>query len=154
MTDKLSATMQIAKRVYSLAQERDDPALTIGACQALASTFFFFGDFESTRQYAMHGVEVWRSGGVQSLVEQVDSPVVVCLCYKALSDWHFGEIASCHALMDEGISVAKELKDRNALAFALAWAAGLAAAERNPVEVDRLASDLMELSTVTILCFG
>jgi predicted ATPase len=147
MTDKLSATMQIAKRVYSLAQERDDPALTIGACQALASTFFFLGDFESTRQHAMHGVEVWHSGGVQSPVEQVDSPFVVCLCYKALSDWHFGEIASCHTLMDEGISIAKELKDRNALAFALAWAAGLAAAERNPAEVDRLASDLMELST-------
>ena len=147
MTGKLSATMQIAKRVYSLAQERDDPALTIGACQAFASTFFFLGDFESTRQHAMHGVEVWHSGSVQSPVEQVDSPVVVCLCYKALSDWHFGEIASCHALMDEGISVAKELKDRNALAFALAWAAGLAAAEGNPAEVDRLASDLMELST-------
>jgi hypothetical protein len=79
MTDKLSATMQIAKRVYWLAQERDDPALTIGACQALASTFFFLGDFESTRQHAMHGVEVWHSGGVQSPAEQVDSPVVVCL---------------------------------------------------------------------------
>ena len=35
----------------------------------------------------------------------------------------------------------------NALAMALAWAAGLAANERNPAEVDRLASDLIELST-------
>ena len=35
----------------------------------------------------------------------------------------------------------------NALAMALAWAAGLAANERNPAEVERLASDLIELST-------
>jgi len=35
----------------------------------------------------------------------------------------------------------------NALAIALAWAAGMAANERNPAEVDRFASDLIELST-------
>src|SRR5271169_5053804 len=64
-----------------------------------------------------------------------------------MSDWHFGEIASCHALMDEAISTAKELKDRYALAMALGWAAGLGYAERNHAEVNRLASDLIELST-------
>jgi hypothetical protein len=48
--------------------------------------------------------------------------------------------------MDEAISTAKELKDRYALALALSWAAGVAILERNPAEVDRLASDLIELS--------
>jgi predicted ATPase len=76
------------------------------------------------------------------------APVVLCLIYEAMSDWHFGEIASCHALMDEAIATAKELKDRYALAMALAWAAaGLAHLERDPAEVDRLASELIELST-------
>ena len=68
MTDKLSAAMQIAERVYSLAQEQDDPALMIGAYNAFGrprSTYF--GDFESARQYARHGVQIWRSGDVQSL---------------------------------------------------------------------------------------
>jgi predicted ATPase len=64
-----------------------------------------------------------------------------------MSDWHFGKIASCHALMDEAIATAKELKDRYTLANALAWAAGLAHLERDPAEVDRLASELIELST-------
>ena len=64
-----------------------------------------------------------------------------------MCEWHFGEIASCHALMDEAISTAKELKDRYALAMALACAAGLAIFERDPAEVDRLASELIELST-------
>ena len=31
MTDKLSVALQIAERVYSLAQEQNDPALMIGA---------------------------------------------------------------------------------------------------------------------------
>ena len=35
----------------------------------------------------------------------------------------------------------------NALALALNWAADLGYYERNPAEVDRLASDLIELST-------
>src|SRR5260370_11028469 len=49
--------------------------------------------------------------------------------------------------MAEAISLAKELNDTNALALALSWAAGLAYYERNPAQVNRLASDLIELST-------
>jgi adenylate cyclase len=63
-----------------------------------------------------------------------------------MSEWELGDIASCHATMDEGISVAKELNDKNSLAIALYFACNLAANERNPVEVERLASDLIELS--------
>ena len=66
--------MQIAKRVYSLAQEQNDSALMIGAYRALAGTLYFLGDFETARQYAMRGVQIWRSGGVQSPVEEVTRP--------------------------------------------------------------------------------
>ena len=147
ITDKLSATMQIAERVYSLAQDQNDSALMIGAYRALACTLYFLGDFETARQYAMRGVQIWRSGGVQSPVEEVTAPAVTCLCYEALSEWHFGEIASCHATMAEAISLAKELNDMHALAVALWNAVILAHYERNPAEVERLASDLIELST-------
>ena len=58
-------------------------------------TLYLSGDFETARQHAMRGVGIWRSGGVQSTVEEVHAPVVSCLCYKALSEWHLGEIASC-----------------------------------------------------------
>jgi tetratricopeptide (TPR) repeat protein len=157
VTDKLSATMQIAKRVYSLAQDqrrggpvwwcRDDSALVMGAYRALACTLYFLGDFETARQHAMRGLQIWRSGGVQSQVEEVTAPAVTCLCYEALSEWQFGEIASCHATMAEAISLAKELNDMHALGVAL-WNAGiLAHYERNPAEAERLASDLVELAT-------
>jgi predicted ATPase len=50
-------------------------------------------------------------------------------------------------MLDEAISVAKELKDTHALALALSWAAVLARDERNSAQVDRFASELIELST-------
>jgi adenylate cyclase len=49
--------------------------------------------------------------------------------------------------VEEAISLAKELNDMNALALALDWAAMLGNSERNPAEVDRLASEMIELST-------
>jgi tetratricopeptide (TPR) repeat protein len=69
------------------------------------------------------------------------------MCYLAGCKWHLGEIAACQTTIAEAISLAEELNDMNALAIALAWAASMAANERNPAEVDRFASDLIELST-------
>jgi tetratricopeptide (TPR) repeat protein len=147
ITDKLSVAIQIAERGYSLAQEQNDAALKIGACAALAATLYWLGDFETARRYARHGVQIWRSGAVIFPPEDLDTPVVGCLCHGALSEWHLGEIASCKANMAEAISLAKELNDMHALALALDWAAMLGNCERNPSEVDRLASELIELST-------
>ncbi len=146
-TDKLTATMQIAERVYSLAQEQNDSALMMGACRALACTLFYLGDFEAARQYSSRGVEIWRSGNVRSHTEDPDTPPVACLCYLAGSEWHLGEIASGQATIAEAISIAKEVNDMHALALALYWAARLATDERNPAEVERLASEIIELST-------
>jgi hypothetical protein len=147
VTNKLSATMQIAKRVHSLAQDQNDSALMIGAYRALAVTLFYLGDFESARQYAMRGIEIWRSGDVQSAVEEVTAPAVTCLLHRSLCDWHRGEIASCHPTMTEAIALAKELNDMHALHVALWATAILAQFESDPAEVERLASDLIELST-------
>jgi MalT-like TPR region len=74
MNDKLTATMQIAQRVHSLAQEQNESALMIGAYRALAGTLFFSGDFEAARKYAMRGVQIWRSGGAPSHAEFLDAP--------------------------------------------------------------------------------
>ena len=86
VTGKLTATMQIAKRVYSLAQGQNDAALMVGAYRALAGTLlagtlYYLGDFGSTREYAGRGVEIWRSGGVPSAVEEITAPAVSCLFF-------------------------------------------------------------------------
>jgi tetratricopeptide (TPR) repeat protein len=139
--------LKIAEQVYALAQEQKDAALMLGAYNALSCTLYFLGDFEGGRKYARQGVHLWRSGGVQSYAEDLYTPAVGCLCFGAVSEWHLGEIASCQEKMDEAISIAKELNEISALALALSWAAFFGYAERNPAEVDRLASDLIELST-------
>jgi tetratricopeptide (TPR) repeat protein len=139
--------LQVAKRVYSLAEEQNDPALMIGAYRALAVTLCYLGDFEAVRRNAIHGVEIWRSEGVRSPVEEVMAPAVVCLGFEALSEWYLGEIASCHTTIAEAISLAKELNDMTALAIALYLGGILAHFERNPAEVERCASNMIELST-------
>jgi predicted ATPase len=147
VTDTLPETKHIAKRVYTLAQERNDPELLIKGCMALAATLFFSGDFESARENARRGVRIWRSGDVQYLVEEVDAPAIACLCFKALVEWLFGEITFCQATMTKAIALANELNDMHGLAVALNYASVLGYLERNPTEVDRLATGLIELST-------
>jgi predicted ATPase len=119
----------------------------IEAYNGLAITLFFSGDFESARQWTMTAIEIWRLGGARSYAVELHSSVVTCLCYKAASDWHVGEIASAQATIAEAISLAKELKDMQALAHALHFAEHLAYSERNNADVGRLSSDLIELST-------
>jgi tetratricopeptide (TPR) repeat protein len=119
----------------------------LGAYRALAATLYWSGDFESARQYATRGVQIWHLGNVQSIEQDQHASTVGCLCYAAMSEWQFGEIASAQANIAEAISLAKELNDTGALAHALSWAANLALYERDPAEVDRLASELIELST-------
>ena len=125
-TDTQTAAMQVAKRVHSLAKQQNDPAMMMGACQALASTLFFLGDFETAAQYAIGGVQLWRSGTIQSPTEQVELPAVGCLWYKALFEWHFGEIASSQATIAEAISLTKDLNDMDAGHLAGGASPGLA----------------------------
>ena len=145
--DRLNAALQIAKRIYALAQRQNEPAMMIGACTALTITHYHLGDFQTSGQFAKQGLEFWRSGGAQSAPEEVDVPAGACLCFDALLKWHSGEIAAAQATIEEAISQAKELNDMHGLAVALLLAAVLAQEQGNPAEVDRLASNLIELST-------
>ena len=147
VADKLSATMPLAKRLYSLAQEQNDSSLMIRACDAVGATHYFLGEFETARQYTTRVLQIWRSGGIRFSFQEVDAQPVGCLAHEALLQWHFGEIPSCHATIAEAISLAKELNDMHGLAVALGYAGRLAYYELGAGEVERLASDLIELST-------
>jgi predicted ATPase len=86
-------------------------------------------------------------GRLPPAVEEVHAPVVECLCLGALSEWHLGGVDSSQTTMAEASSLATALKDNHALAMALSLAAFLGHFRRNPVEVERLASELIELCT-------
>jgi hypothetical protein len=151
-TDKLTAAMQIAERVYSLAQEQNDAGLMIGACQALAATFYFSGDFAAAQQYAMRGLQIWRSSDVQPPVEEVSAPAIMCLCYEALSKSLLEDTASWRAIMAEAISRAKVLNAMHTLALALNFAAVFAHRDRNLADVERYSSDFDRTVNASPFC--
>jgi serine/threonine protein kinase len=150
VTDTQSATLQIARRIHTLAQEQEDSALMIGAYRALAVPLYYSGDFEGARQNAASGVQIWRSGAVPpetaAIKFPLGHPVVACLNYQALSEWHLEGSTSYQATMAEATLLAKELNDMHALAMAEWHSAFLAYFERNPTEVERYGKDLIELS--------
>jgi hypothetical protein len=146
-TEKLSAAMQIANRVYSLTQVQNEPALLMGALSALGRTHYHLGDFQTARQYAARAVQLWRTGGILSSVEELITPAVICFCEEAQSSWHLQEIESFQASMAEAISLAKQLNDTHALAMAITFAAVLNYYERCPEEAERLASEAIEMCT-------
>jgi predicted ATPase len=147
VTDRLTATMQIAQRIHSVAQEQNNAALLTGAYRVLASTLYFVGNFESAQHYAIRGIQLWRSGSVQFPAEEVVAPGVMCLCVSALAEWHLGQITCCQATMAEAISLARERKHMHVLAVALCFAGFLGHFEGNAAEVECLASEAIELST-------
>jgi predicted ATPase len=146
-TNKLTATLQIAKQIYSLAQGQNNPALVLGACHPLAGTLYFSGDIEAARKYAMTGLKIWRSGNTQPVVEELSNPAVSCLYWLAMCEWHFGEIVSCQESIAEAIALAKELNDFQGLAVALIFAGILAQLDGDAEQVERFASDTIEVST-------
>jgi tetratricopeptide (TPR) repeat protein len=147
VTGKLAAGMALAKRLYSLAQEQNDSTLMIGACTAVGGAHYYRGDFEIARHYIARALQIWRSGGVQSPFQEVDAQPVACLSNEALLEWHFDETVSCHMTMEEAITLAKELNDMHGLAVALGYAAQLTYLERNTSQLERLASELIEVAT-------
>jgi hypothetical protein len=64
----------------------------------LAATHYYSGNFESARRYAALGIQIWRSGDVESQIEELDEPAIACLCHEGLCAWHFGGISSCHGI--------------------------------------------------------
>ena len=147
MTSDLTATMQMAKRLYCLAKEHNTPALMLGAYDTLVTTLYFSGRFDAARKSAVLGLQIWRSGKVQSQVEEVIAPAVVCLLYKGVSEWHFGHLHKCTEDLAEASLLAKELNDMQGSVFVLYIMAHIAHFAENASEVERLASDMMELST-------
>jgi hypothetical protein len=98
------------------------------------------------REYALRGVKIWRSGVLESPIEEVNAPALSCLVFEAFCGWHIGETDSCHTTFAEAISIARERNDMRGLAVALLLAAVLAQLEANPARTEALAAQLIEVS--------
>ena len=116
------------------------------------------GGFEAARKHASRGVQLWFAKNTPPQVQKIsapevllNAPAVTCLCFKALCEWHLGKIDSCKRTMAGAVSLAKEMDNTYALTESLFFASMLGHFNRNPAEVERVASDLIELSTLRAL---
>src|SRR5215471_15411989 len=144
---ELTLAMESAKRACSVAQELNDPTLLTSSNHLLALVFYFLGDFEAARKYFTRSIEIWRSSGAVSLVEEKDAPVVSCVVHRGICEWHLGDINSARLAMAEAISLAKKLNDTQALTNALFNSGVFSYYERDVSKAERIASDTIELST-------
>ncbi len=146
-TDTLRATLRIAKRIYSLAQEQNEACAIDRSLLYIGNTHYFCGNFEACGQYATRGVKLWRGAGERSPVDAEDPPEVACLCCEALFKWHNNEITSAEETIEEAVSLLERLPNKHALAVAFHHSVVFAYFKRNPAEVEHLAAILIELST-------
>jgi hypothetical protein len=144
---KLKEAMQIATRMSSLEQQPRDFSLSMKVDMALAVTHYYLGDFTHARQEAASGVRLWHSGVEKSQLEELDEPIIGCLCHKALCEWHWGQIVTAHTTMREAVLVAKRLKNTHGIAVALHYSSTLCYMKRDVIEAERVSSELVELST-------
>jgi hypothetical protein len=121
-------------------------ANVLGARGALLSVLVHFFEHGRWGSPVETAVEEQSLTAEDQSAEDFYIPIVGCLVYVAVSEWHHGDIASCRTAIAEAISLAKGINDTNALALALNFAAQIGHYEHNPAEVDRFASDLIELS--------
>jgi len=75
VTDRLSATLRLAKRIHTLARKESDPTIMIGAYRDLAITLYYLGNFTTARKHAISGVQVWRSAGLPLRMDPVKFPL-------------------------------------------------------------------------------
>ena len=92
MTDKLTTAMQIAERVYSLAQEQNDSALMIEPMATWQPHSIFWEISDRARKRAPWSSDLALEA-VQFPVEDWIAAPVHCLSNQALSEWHLGEVA-------------------------------------------------------------
>jgi hypothetical protein len=112
----------------------------------VAFSLYHLGELEAASREAGHGVELWRGGVASFQVEEMNAPVVACLIFNGLCEWHFGQIASGEATMTEAVSVAQGLNDTHGLGAALLSKALFAYYERDPLQAEHFASETIEIS--------
>ena len=125
VTDKLTARMRLAERVYSLAQEQNDARLMIGAYRRFGSHALLFGRLRDPRDNTP--CVVFRSGAQEAYSRhagRVHAPSSAVCAIRRYPNGISERSPLADATMAEAISLAKELNDMPALAVALCFARG------------------------------
>jgi len=116
-----------AEQLLTLAQNVHDPALLLGAHDALGQTCYFVGEFARARDHLEYSIALYDPQQHRSLAFLLggEDPGVACRGYMALTLWMLGYPAQALQRMHDALTLAQELSSPFNLAFALCFAARL-----------------------------
>ena len=123
---ELQMASELAEELLLLAQHQDDPTILVFAHLTLGIILFHRGTFVEARMQLEQGIDL----DVLPLKHPHtflygNNPVVVCICWVALTLWLLGYPDQAQKRGQEALTRARQLAQPYSLAFALDWAAWL-----------------------------
>lgn len=121
LREELDRSGELAKDLLALCQELEDETLLPAAHRALATNYFYLGDFVKAKEHADRGAVIYPDARQALINAQLDvnEPAISCLGYSALSQWFLGRPDQARVECDEALSRAKALAHAHTLAITL-----------------------------------
>ncbi len=138
-----------AEQLLTLAQSVHDPALLLGAHDALGQTYSHVGEFARARDHLEYSMALYDPQQHRSPAFLLggEDPGVACRGYMAWTLWMLGCPAQALQRMHEALTLAQELSSPFNLAFALCLAAKLHQFRREGQATQERAEAAMALGT-------
>ena len=145
---ELQAARELGERLFTSAQQTQDPALLIEAHYALGATSCFLGELPSARIHLEQGITLYNlhQHRSNSFLYGHD-PGVACRCHAAYALWSFGYFDQALRQSQEALALAQALSHPNSLAFALNYVAAVHLMRREESPAREHAEALITLST-------
>jgi predicted ATPase len=144
----LPLARQLANELRALADQENDDALRLQACQALAVTALCEGNPRETVEQMERAEALYDSKAHRSNVRAFgQDPGVATFAFGALALCLIGEVDRAKSASDRAIELARELQQPLSLALALQFAAMMHQCRGAPADAEATASEALELST-------
>ncbi len=120
-------TRELAEQLLTLAQSAQDPALLLGAHDALGQTFFLLGEVARARSHCEQSLALYDPHHHHALAALLagEDPGAACRGYTALALWLLGYPAQALQRVHEALTLAQDLRSPFNVAGALTFAAQL-----------------------------
>ena len=144
---KLQTARELAEQCLHLAQRANDPALFVGAHQALGATCESLGQFVSAHAHLEQGIALYDPQVHRALGVLYGHDIgVACLVHAALTLWMLGYPDQALARSHEALTLAEELSHPFSRGLALAFALWLHHCRREAQAVQERAEAALTLA--------
>ena len=144
---KLQTARELAEQCLYLAQRANDPALFVGAHQALGATCESLGQFVPAHAHLEQGITLYDPQEHRALGALYGHDIgVACRVHAALTLWMLGYPAQALARSHEALTLAEELSHPFSLGLALAFALWLHHCRREVQAVQERAEAALTLA--------